>query len=96
MNCVVVPKYFDSSFLAAPSFSKKNYLYVKKQKCQEMLSRGEVELLDAARRIYRMTQLFRTEDSFRARSARISLNVPRSLQRVLASETTRRPMMEAV
>jgi hypothetical protein len=59
-----------------------------------MISRGEIETLDSNRRIYRATQLFRSPDSFRARTTNVSLCVPKSLQRIIASECTQRPMRE--
>jgi hypothetical protein len=55
-----------------------------------MIKNNEVEPLDLSQRIYRMTQRWRSSACFRARTTEVSLAIPKSLQRHIADECTRR------
>lgn len=57
-----------------------------------MVQMGEIEPLDERRRIWRYRGIALTPQSFRAESARISTQIPQSLQEVMRSEITRKPM----
>ena len=92
LHFAIVPPSFTAESLVSPLFRKRDHFFVDKKKLTAMIQMGEIEPLDEKRRIWRYRGTALTPRSFRARSARISLDVAKSLQKILRSEITRTPM----
>jgi hypothetical protein len=94
----VVPVYIEPDDLLRRTFSKARYMHVSNSQRDKMLRSGEIELLDLAAKVYRLTerpgQPFFIASSANGSGA-VSKLVPNSLQRLLASEITRMPYRDA-
>jgi hypothetical protein len=90
----IVPAFYTTEHLQAPTFSKKKFHHVKRAELESMMRVGSVVPLDPQNKIWRYAPLWITNDFKATQRGKVSKAIPRSLQRVLESEINRRPMAQ--
>jgi hypothetical protein len=89
---VVVPSYITHEDLLSRCFSKSRYLHLSNSQRDIQLRAKRIEVLDADRRIYRLTEAADRRRFFIASSSNgsgaVSMEVPQSIQHILAAEIT--------
>jgi hypothetical protein len=92
----VVPIYIGPQDLSLRSFNASRYFHLSNSQRDKELRAGRIEVLDLARKIYRVTakQKFPTVDSRPTGDGSIFRGIPWKLQQVMASHMTQRPIAE--
>lgn len=86
----IVPHWFNESQAANPAILKKAY-YVKKDELSKLLTQGAIRPFGTAGKLWQWANLSVTHDHKRVECGRISLQIPKRISDLMASEMALRP-----